>query len=66
MINISHDEWKCICFVCFVKISELKKTMEADGEALDHLEDSKKKLQRELEEKTQLLEDKVASNEKVQ
>lgn len=44
---------------------ELKKTMAGDNEAIEHLEENKKRLQRDLEEKTQALEDKSAQADKV-
>ena len=39
--------------------------MNSDAEAIDHLEESKKRLQRELEEKSVHLEEKIAQMDKV-
>ena len=49
----------------FVKLQDLKKKMESDAEAIDQMEEAKKRIQRELDEKGIQLEEKAAYSEKV-
>ena len=46
-------------------MQDLRKKLEGDGDVIDQLEEAKKKLQRDLEDRSQQLEEKTAQADKV-